>query len=117
MGFSLIVPPAKVKTGSFKIATVARQGGAYKLLMSIPSAIYTQHFGAAERLTIQLGDGADAGTMLLQPDEGGLFKPTFLKHATIIRFPELDWPPQFKMEAADPEFRKANGGGHAAYAA
>lgn len=107
MGFSLIVPPAKVKSGTFKIATVARQGGAYKLMMSIPSAIYTQHFGKAERLMIHLGEGADQGKMLIEPAEKGLFKPTFLKHAVILRFPDLDWPPQFKIDAADPEYRKA----------
>lgn len=79
-------------------------------MLSIPSARYTAAFGAAERLTIRIGNGPDKGKMLLAADADGAFKPTFLKSTVILRLPELDFAPQFKAEAADPETRKSADG-------
>lgn len=106
MAFETILPKTPVKSGSFKIMSVARQGGAYRLVLSIPSTRWTLAFGQAERLTVRIGSGADEGRMALIPDPDGAFKPTFLKHAVILRLPELDFAPQFKAEAADPETKK-----------
>ncbi|ASY68871.1 hypothetical protein [Sinorhizobium fredii] len=109
MGFSKIIPQAKAKTGVFKIATVRmRETAAFRLQLSMPSALYTLHFGAAARLNIEIGNGTDEGKLLLLPGSEGDFKPTFMRQTVIIRLPELDWPPQFKMEADDPEYRKAD---------
>lgn len=111
MAFETIVPKAAVKSGAFKIMSVARQGGAFRLVLSIPSTRYTLAFGQADRLTVKIGSGSDEGRMALIPDPQGAFKPTFLKHAVILRLPELDFTPQFKAEAADPETKKSTDGG------
>lgn len=110
MGFATIVPPPK-STASFKIASLAVRGGSHKLQISMPTAIYTQFFGAAERLTIEIGSGPDEGKMLLRTDPNGLFKPTLLKRCAIIRFPELEWAPDFGIDLSAPEYSKAAGGG------
>lgn len=110
MSFETIMPPAKVKTGVFKVMSVARQGGAFRLVLSIPSARFTAAFGAADRLTIKIGKGADEGKMLIAADPAGAFKPTFFKSAVIIRFPELDFAPGFDAVAEEPETHKTPDG-------
>ncbi|WP_411033817.1 hypothetical protein [Shinella sp. BYT-45] len=110
MAFETIIPQAKARTGVFKIMSVARQGGAFRLVLSMPSARYTAAFGDAARLTVKIGKGSDAGKLLLVADAEGAFKPTFLKTAVIVRFPELDFAPDFAAVAEDPETRRTADG-------
>lgn len=110
MAFEIIKAVPKKSKGVFKIMSTARQGGAFRLVISMPSAQYTGAFGASERLTIKIGKGVDDGKMLLVADPEGAFRPTFLKFAVIVRLPELDFAPQFAAETENPETQKATDG-------
>lgn len=110
MAFETIEPPAKAKTGVFKIMSVARQGGAFRLVISMPSARYTAAFGDAGTLTVKIGKGVDEGKMLLVADPAGAFKPVFFKTAVIIRMPDLEFAPSFAANAEDPETKKTADG-------
>lgn len=110
MAFTTIIPVPKAATGVFKISTVSMRAGApFKLQISMPSAQYTSHFGAAEKLTIQLGTGVDEGKMQILADGAGAFKPTMMRNTAIIRFGALDFVPQFQMVTEKPEIRRAPG--------
>lgn len=41
---------------------------------------------------------------------GGHFKPTFFKSHVLLRLPELECAPEFKMAAIDPEHRQTKDG-------
>ena len=111
MGFSMIVPAPRAKTGTFKISTVSLRGGPFRLQISIPSALFTLLFKDAEQFDLLIGDGGDKGKMMLKPNESGHFKPTFMKHTVIFRLPETDWTPKIALAAEDPKRREAPGGG------
>lgn len=113
MAFTTIIPVPKAQTGVFKISTFAmRKGGEFKLQISMPSAQFTQYFGAGAKLTVQIGSGPDEGKMQIIADEGGAFKPQMMKRAVILRFGVLDFVPQFAMVSEKPELRRiANGRG------
>lgn len=111
MAFTLITPPAKATSGSFKISTVLfGKNGAWRLQITIPSTEYTKHFGASEKLDVLLGDGPDAGKMLLKANPEGLFKPTGLKNCFVLRLPTGESVPQIDLSFEDPD-RRANGSG------
>jgi hypothetical protein len=107
MGFTTIIPVPKAATGIFKISTVCmRKGGDFKLQISMPSAQFTNYFGTAEKLTVQIGTGADQGKMQILCDGNGAFKPRLMKHAALIRFGVLDFVPQLQMLTEKPEVRR-----------
>lgn len=110
MSFETIVPQKKASTGVFKIMSVARQGGAFRLVLSMPSVRYSAAFGDAGLLTIKIGKGPDEGKMPLAADPAGAFKPSFFKTAVIIRLPTLDFAPPFENVAEEPETRKTADG-------
>lgn len=112
MGFSLIVPPAKVKTGKLTISCGGRAGGAFVLMISMPHSLWTLNFGDAERCDLKIGQGQDEGKMLITApsDGGGHFKPTFFKSNILLRLPPMDWSPDFKMKPIDPEHRQTKDG-------
>jgi hypothetical protein len=111
MAFNLIVPPPKVKTGCFRISTVKLRGGPHKVQISIPSTMFTLLFKDAEKFDLLLGDGSDKGKLLIKPTTDGHFKPTFMKHAVLLRLPETEWTPQIDLSYDDPERREVQGGG------
>ncbi|AID18393.1 hypothetical protein PPF1_80 [Rhizobium phage vB_RleM_PPF1] len=110
MGFSMIVPTPKAKTGTFKISTVSMRGGPFRLQISIPSALFTLLFKQAERFDLLVGDNGDKGKLMLKPSDVGHFKPTFMKHTVIFRLPETAWTPQIALAAEDPKRREVEGG-------
>lgn len=112
MGFSMIIPTPKAKTGVIKISTIQPGGGTFKLQISIPSALFTILFKAAEKFDLLIGEGTDKGKLMLKPNVDGHFKPTFMKHSVIFRLPETPWTPQLAMSSEDPKRREAEGGGH-----
>jgi hypothetical protein len=112
MGFSMIVPAPKAKTGTFKISTVSMRGSPFRLQISIPSALFTLMFKQADKFDLLLGEGVDKGKMMLKPDASGHFKPTFMKHTVIFRLPETAWTPQIALAAEDPKRREVEGGGN-----
>lgn len=111
MGFSMIIPTPKAKTGVIKISTNKRGGGPFRLQISIPSALSTILFKDAERFDLLIGEGSDKGKLMLKPNADGHFKPTFMKHTVIFRLPETAWTPQIAMSTDDPKRREAEGGG------
>ncbi|OWV67916.1 hypothetical protein ATY76_13390 [Rhizobium sp. R339] len=110
MGFSMIVPAPKAKTGTFKISTVSMRGGPWRLQISIPAALFTLLFKNAERFDLLMGDNGDKGKLMMKPNESGHFKPTFMKHTVIFRLPETDWTPQIALAFEDPKRREVQGG-------
>lgn len=111
MAFSLIVPQHKIKTGKLTVSSSAAPGGEFRLLLSLPHALWTVNFGQADSCDIQIGEGTDAGKLLISaPDRGGHFKPTFFKTNILIRLPRLDWMPDFKEKPFDPEHRQIKDG-------
>lgn len=111
MAFQMIVPPHKVKPGKLTISCNAMRSGPFKLMISIPHPIFTGCFGAAEKVDLHWGSGADEGKLLINaPEGGGHFKPPFLKHTVLIRMPPTEYTPDFKMAAFDPEHRQTPAG-------
>ncbi|KEC73176.1 hypothetical protein RLPCCGM1_c1292 [Rhizobium leguminosarum bv. phaseoli CCGM1] len=110
MGFSMIVPTPKAKTGTFKISTVSMRGGPFRLQISIPSALFTLLFRTFEQFDLMIGEGSDKGKMMIKPSHTGHFKPTFMKHAVIFRLPEMAGTPQIALTAEDPKRREVEGG-------
>jgi len=117
MTFSLIVPMAKVKSGKLTISCNNRQGGAFRLMLSLPHPLWTVNFGQAERCDVQIGQGTDAGKLLVSrpldsngSGGGGHFKPTFFKTNILLRLPAMDWAPDFKMAAIEAEHRQTRDG-------
>ena len=111
MGFTRLTPVAKVKSGTFKIAAVQRgKKSPFKLQLTIPSTDYTRAFGAAERLAVYLGDGPDAGKLMLEPTtEAEGFKPAALRNCFVLVLPETDTTPQIPLTFENPE-RRINDG-------
>ncbi|KPF47085.1 hypothetical protein [Rhizobium sp. AAP43] len=110
MGFVKIQPAAKVSAGSFKVSTVQRgraDRARWRLQISIPSAEFGVKFGAAEQFDVLLGDGPDLGKMMIRPDEGGAFKPTFLKHCVLFLLPPSETTPELQFHGEDPVRRMA----------
>lgn len=110
MGFSMIVPAPKAKTGTFKISTVSMRGSPFRLQISIPAALFTLLFKQAERFDLLVGENGDKGKLMLKPSDAGHFKPTFMKHTVIFRLPETAWTPQIALAAEDPKRREVEGG-------
>lgn len=110
MGFSMIVPTPKAKTGTFKISTVSMRGGPFRLQISIPSALFTLLFKQAEKFDLLMGEGSDKGKMMIKPNEAGHFKPVFMKHTVIFRLPEMAGTPQITLVSDDPKRREVEGG-------
>lgn len=110
MGFSMIVPTPKAKTGAFKISTVSMRGAPFRLQISIPSALFTLLFKQAERFDLLLGENGDKGKMMIKPTDAGHFKPTFMKHTVIFRLPETNWTPQIALSFEEPKRREVEGG-------
>lgn len=111
MGFALLKPAHKVKTGKLIISCNNQRGGPFRLLISMPHFVFNGALGEAEAVDLHWGNGADEGKLLITaPDGGGHFKPTFLKHAVIIRLPPSEDTPDFKMEPIDPEHRRTKDG-------
>jgi hypothetical protein len=71
MPFSMIVPPAKIKTGKLTVSCSGRQGSAPGLMISIPRPVWLAACGKAERCDIHIGQGDDAGKLLVAPPQGG----------------------------------------------
>lgn len=110
MGFTLLSPPARVKPGVFKVSCIGiggRGGGekSWRIQVSVPSVEFHKHFGKAERFDLLIGDGPDAGMMLMRPAEGGAFCPTALKSCYIFRLPPADETPQMEFRGEDPDRR------------
>jgi hypothetical protein len=111
MAFTLITPPAKVKSGTFKISSVCfGKSGAWRLQITIPSIEYTKAFGAGEALDVLKGDGQDTGKLLLRANPDGLFKPAGLKNCFVLRLPADGTAPEIDLACEDPE-RRSNGAG------
>ena len=108
MAFKQLIPTAKVKQGVFRIATVRRgKNSDFKLQLTIPSTIYTRAFGEAEHVNVFLGEGTDAGKLMMQPADGGspeAFKPTPLKNCFILLL-RTEHTPQIELEFNDPAVR------------
>ncbi|MBB4520510.1 UNVERIFIED_ORG: hypothetical protein M2435_001290 [Rhizobium sophorae] len=111
MGFSMIIPTPKAKTGVIKISTIQPGGGTFKLQINIPSPLFTILFKTAERFDLLIGEGSDKGKLMLKPNVDGHFKPTFMKHSVLFRLPETPWTPQLAMSSDDPKRREVEGGG------
>lgn len=111
MGFNLIIPAPKAKPGVIRIATIKIRNGPWRLQLSFPAAQFDLLFKQAEKFDLLLGDGADAGKMLIRPNAAGHFKPTFMKHTRIFRLPEMDKTPQLQLSHEEPERREMQGGG------
>ncbi|MCM2472130.1 hypothetical protein HGO38_01395 [Rhizobium sp. CG5] len=109
MAFEMIVPTPKAKPGQFKVSTVSRQGGAWRIQITIPSAEFGVAFGAAEQFDILRGTGDDAGKLMIRPNEAGLFKATGLKHCVIFRLPADDTTPQIEFKGEDPGRKVVDG--------
>ena len=112
MGFTRIIPSPRVKPGMFRVSTVQRgrsDAAPWCMQISIPSAEFHLSFGEARTFSILLGDGHDAGKMMIQPDKDGAFKPTILKSCALFRLPPLDTTPQIKFEGENPERRIKDG--------
>ncbi|MDI7864325.1 hypothetical protein MRS76_20510 [Rhizobiaceae bacterium n13] len=108
MGFTLLAPKPKATAGAFRVSTVQfRKGADWRLVISMPSAEYTMHFGAAEKFDLLLGDGADIGKLMIRANSEGGFKPTMLKHCAVFRLPETDGAPQGEFKTEDPDRARA----------
>ncbi|MDO1582408.1 hypothetical protein [Rhizobium oryzicola] len=112
MGFTKLSPPEKAKTGCLKIFT-AQWGGRnaqMRIAISIPGALYTIAFGAAEKLDLFLGDGSDLGKLMLKPAEGdGGFKVKMLKNTFIVTLPVTEDIPQISLKYDNPDHRTRAG--------
>jgi hypothetical protein len=110
MAFTLITLPEKNKPGAFRISTVQmRKNAPWQLQICIPSAEFHLAFGEADAFDILLGTDADAGKMLLRPNEAGAFKPRRLKAAVVFRIPTMETTPQIAFRGEDP-VRRTKGG-------
>ncbi|MFC3163085.1 hypothetical protein [Ciceribacter thiooxidans] len=115
MGFTLLSPVARAKTSEFKVSCIGtggRNGGDknWRIQISIPSTEFHKHFGQAERFDIALGDGADAGILLIRATENGAFRPTALKYCFIFRLPPSETTPQMEFKGPNPERRMTTSG-------
>lgn len=115
MAFTLLSPAAKVTPGTFAISTVRmgrRDDSPWRLQIKIPTSEFTIRFGDASRFDLLLGDGPDAGALLIRVnEEGGAFRPTRLKSVCIFRLPPTDATPQIEFKGEDPKRKMTSEGG------
>lgn len=105
MGFTAIEPVNVAAPGVLTIRTVKSKAG-WRLMLSIPSVcmIKAKWFNPPTTLLALIGDGSDAGKLLLKEEdkgqEGKGIKVTVMKHTCLMRLPIQDWMPQLEFEPA-----------------
>lgn len=105
MGFTALAPAVRVKSGVFKVSTIKprRDGDPWGLSVTVPSVEFAKRFGTAATFNLLLGHGADEGKLMIQPAEGGAFKPAALRNCFVFRLPASDTWPSGAFVADDPE--------------
>lgn len=113
MAFNRIEIPKK-STAGFKLKMFRMRGSPWRMMISIPSTRFPRMLGKAEFVEAFLGDGEDAGKLMLKPAEAGI-KVSALKYCFVIRLPALDQFPEGALECDEPEHEvvEAAGGGNA----
>lgn len=106
MPFNTLVPAHK-KPKEISMSCTAGRSKEYKINVIIPSTIYALFFKSATNFTVAMGDGSDAGKMLLKADPEGHFKAKNMKHTAIITLPpHPSYTPMAEFKSAEVQRRE-----------